>query len=352
MIILLNSCGTVSNIIDYGISQWETYMPADSYDHTLIDAWRSGTGGKSLVIGEVTVGAFGELSGKDVSGIKRRIHNAAGNLTNNETFGKNDVNNLVGAFFTLGDEFIDEYNQQSFDDAVKRLTDPSASGYNEEEALRVSYIDYENRKIIWKSNREYLYDLIEYRKGLNESWISSNLDEVCGMSLEEYNNLPNDARQEIDIKILAYSKSKGSSESNRPKTPDLPNPIVHPDTIPHSSIDYTSLIDGLVISEYDINSFNLSQDQKEALDRIAEILNTDKTFKLLISGHTCTLGSENVNYSIGLKRADAAKEYLIESGIDGERISVESLGFSKPIDENSTETGRKHNRRLTFKILK
>jgi len=361
--IFLTSCGTyqsssgggffggATSLIDYGISQWEKYIPADSYDHTLIDAWKSGTGGKALAISEIAVGTLGGISGKDVSKLQERIHNAADSLTNNETFGKSDVNNWVGALFTLGDEFIDEYNQQKFDDAIAKLTDPNASGYNEEEAIRVKSIDYANRKIIWKSNSEYIYDLIDYRKSKNENWISSNLHSVCGISLEEYNNLPNDARQDVDMKILAYDKLKESSKREKPSTNELESSIEHPDSTTQTVIDYASLINGIVISEYSINSFSLSEVQKDALDKIAEILNDDETTYLLISGHTCSLGSEKVNYILGLKRANTAKDYLMGAGIDGQRISIESLGFSKPINDNSTETERKHNRRLTFKIF-
>lgn len=228
MVILFTSCGTfqsstgggywggVSSFVDYGISEWQKVAPPDSYDHTLIDAWQSGTGGKALTLGEVSVAIIGGITDKDVSGLKNRIHNAARNLTQNESYTKNDVNNWTGALFTLGDEFIDEYNTQKFEEAVKRLTDPNASGYDEEEALRVKSFDYQNKKIIWKSNSEYIYDLIEYRKSNHEDWISSNIGPACNMTLEEYNNLPNDVRQQADLRIIAYDKSKKSA-TERPK---------------------------------------------------------------------------------------------------------------------------------------
>ncbi len=362
LVIFLTSCeayqssnggsffGGISGVIDYGISEWEKYMPADSYDHTLIDAWKSGTGGKTLVLSEIGVGVLGEVSGKDVSRIKRRIHNAAGALSNNETYRQSDINNWTGALFTLGDEFIDEYNQQRFDDAVARLTDPNAAGYNEEETLRVSSIDYENRKIIWKSDSEYFYDLIQYRKSKNENWVSSKVDVVCGISFAEYDKLSPEARQEVDIKILQYEKLKEGSNGEESSSKSQDTTRYNSDGENHKVIDYASLIDGIVVSEYNINSYILSEAQQEALDSISDMLKDNDSLNLVITGHTCILGSENVNYAMGLKRANAAKKYLMDAGIDGQRIMVESLGFSDPIADNSTETGRKHNRRLTFKI--
>lgn len=362
MVILFTSCGTygtssgggfwgdVSSFVDYGISEWQKVAPSDSYDHTLIDAWQSGTGGKALAIGEVSTAIIGGVTGKDVSVLTDRIHNAARNLTQNESFTKNDVNNWTGAFFTLGDEIIDEYNTQKFEDAVKRLTDPNASGYYEEEALRVKSFDYQNKKIIWKSNSEYLYDLIEYRKSKNEGWISSNVGPACNMTLQEYNNLSNEARQQVDLKIIAYDKSKNSA-TEQPKQENENTKLETLPSGPDKKKDFASLIDAVVISDYNINSYALSDIHKESLDRIVEMMNNDPTLELLISGHTCILGSNDVNYNVGLKRANAAKDYLISKGIDGNRIEIESLGYSNPADDNSTAQGRRNNRRLTFKIL-
>ncbi|MDE6807979.1 MAG: OmpA family protein [Prevotella sp.] len=347
---LFSGCGTTSssgfwggasNFIDYSISQWETRIPSDSYDHTLIDAWKSGTGGKALVASDMAVSIVGGISNKDVSGIRNRIHNAALNLTQNDTFNSSDVNNWVGAMFTLGDELIDESKEQKFEKVVAKLTDPSFPGYNEEEALRVDYIDYDNRKIIWKSNSRYIYDLMEYRKTKNDNWISSNLEPICGMSIEEYNNLSKEKRQNIDLKILIYEKSKDKNDN----TPQSDTLIIEP-TIP----DLKNQIEKILISNYDINAYKLSEEQKNILNRIAEMLRVDNSILIQISGHTCSLGSEKINYAIGLKRATEAKNYLVSLGIDINRIEIESEGFSHPITDNSTEEERKHNRRITFNI--
>ncbi len=351
---LLSSCGTTSptggggfwggfsGIIDYGISEWERTMPSDSYDHTIIDAWKSGTGGKALVVAEIAVGAMGGGSNKDVKALKDRIHNAASNLAQNENFNSDDVNNWVGALFTLGDEFIDEYNSQKFEDAVSKLTDPSNPGYNEEEALRVSTIDYENRKIIWKPNSQYIYDLIKYRKSKNDNWISKNIEHICGMSIEEYNELPMQKRQDIDLKILAYENFKEKDDT----VPQSNTPITEEPTKPN----YKAQIEGIVISDYDINIYKLTDEQKNILKKLAEILKEDNSILLQISGHTCSLGSEKINHPLGLKRAIEAKNYLVNLGIDANRIYTESEGSSHPIADNSNEEGRKHNRRITFNL--
>ena len=50
-------------------------------------------------------------------------------------------------------------------------------------------------------------------------------------------------------------------------------------------------------------------------------------------------------------RASAVVEYLINSGIEAERMVAEGKGQEEPIDTNDNDTGRANNRRVEFKII-
>lgn len=65
-----------------------------------------------------------------------------------------------------------------------------------------------------------------------------------------------------------------------------------------------------------------------------------------IVGHTCELGSESYNLEVGLRRAEAVKQYLVSRGIAPERIETQSKGESEPVASNDTELTRKFNRRV------
>jgi OmpA-OmpF porin, OOP family len=54
---------------------------------------------------------------------------------------------------------------------------------------------------------------------------------------------------------------------------------------------------------------------------------------------------------LSLKRASAAKKYLVEKGVESSRIVMEGLGEVNPIGANDTETGRKENRRVEFEVI-
>jgi outer membrane protein OmpA-like peptidoglycan-associated protein len=115
--------------------------------------------------------------------------------------------------------------------------------------------------------------------------------------------------------------------------------------IPCSKVGHGVKIDG-----YYFDETALSQSQKSELDAIAGVLTQYSDIKTLIVGHTCEIGYKNINLKKGLKRAEAAKEYLIQRGISPERISVDSDGETQPTVQNLSEENRKKNRRIEFRI--
>ena len=71
-----------------------------------------------------------------------------------------------------------------------------------------------------------------------------------------------------------------------------------------------------------------------------------------IEGHTDNTGSKDINYKLGLERADAVKRYIYENHqVPLHRINVISYGEEKPIAPNNTRAGRAQNRRVVIKVL-
>ena len=75
-------------------------------------------------------------------------------------------------------------------------------------------------------------------------------------------------------------------------------------------------------------------------------LQTDTSSCLTIVGHTCSLGSEDYNVELGMKRALAVQGYFIENGFSTNIIQLYSKGEGEPAEDNSTEEGRMKNRRV------
>ena len=88
------------------------------------------------------------------------------------------------------------------------------------------------------------------------------------------------------------------------------------------------------------------------IDKLVSILKESPSAKIRITGHTDNVGSEDDNQVLSLNRATAVKNALVENGIDTNRVIVQGMGESKPIDSNDTELGRKNNRRVEFVLIR
>lgn len=88
------------------------------------------------------------------------------------------------------------------------------------------------------------------------------------------------------------------------------------------------------------------------LDEIKMLLSEYSKNKIIIEGHTDSVGSIISNQRLSESRAHSVYAYLVKNGIDRERITVLGFGESKPIVSNNSSEGRSRNRRVEIVILK
>ena len=86
------------------------------------------------------------------------------------------------------------------------------------------------------------------------------------------------------------------------------------------------------------------------LDKIVERLNRTEA-RVQLTGHTDATGSARENERLGRWRAEVVKNYLVNSGIEADRIITISRGSNEPVADNSTEAGRAENRRTELQII-
>jgi outer membrane protein OmpA-like peptidoglycan-associated protein len=89
----------------------------------------------------------------------------------------------------------------------------------------------------------------------------------------------------------------------------------------------------------------------EQLNGLLKMMKVSPTMTIIIEGHTDNIGDPEQNKRLSLERAFNVREYLINKGIAGKRIQFKGYGDTKPIADNSTEEGKKLNRRVEFVIL-
>ena len=95
---------------------------------------------------------------------------------------------------------------------------------------------------------------------------------------------------------------------------------------------------------FDFNSAKLGPDGAQKLNWPIEKLKRWKDRTVVLTGYTDLSGSAEYNRRLSLKRAEAAKRYLIRRGIDADRIQVIGQGKEKPLF--TTKEGQELNRRV------
>ena len=116
-------------------------------------------------------------------------------------------------------------------------------------------------------------------------------------------------------------------------------------------VNHTTAINlNLTGSAFETGSAVLSRDAESMLKRIGEILRSNPKEKVIIEGHTDSVGSANANVDLSKRRVQAAIDYLVSvEKIQAERFVPLWYGMSRPIATNATPEGRALNRRVEIK---
>ncbi len=100
---------------------------------------------------------------------------------------------------------------------------------------------------------------------------------------------------------------------------------------------------------FDYDKFDIRGDASTALTHDAEILKrifaADPNFTVVIEGHCDERGSAEYNLGLGDRRASAAREFLIQLGVPGDRMTTISYGKDRPVCTEANESCYQRNRR-------
>ncbi len=95
---------------------------------------------------------------------------------------------------------------------------------------------------------------------------------------------------------------------------------------------------------------DLTEEERDKIQKITDYLNQVDGSQLLIVGHTDNIGSAQKNKVLAQDRAEFVKKYFVKNGFDSDVIEVVSKGQYKPIASNRTKEGRAKNRRVEITL--
>ncbi|MDR1666661.1 MAG: OmpA family protein [Bacteroidales bacterium] len=104
-------------------------------------------------------------------------------------------------------------------------------------------------------------------------------------------------------------------------------------------------------AEFTIDQIEMNPSARADLDKKIELLQRYPNMHLLIEGHTCNIGGHAKNVRVGQRRADYAKQYLVNKGVAPERIIAVTKAETEPLVPNASENNRRKNRRIEIKVV-
>lgn len=387
---ILVSCGAFGEAITGFAQAYTDYVNNTGSDpigmYNQASAWQKNSVGKSLVVADLGVGALEIATGKELGGLKGVIRGTTDAYLSNDLMVKegNDVAALVGVGLTATGKTLDyldykdyvkERDEFLYGEENKKYFDPESSDYDPYHFCR--YIVDDARRTIREATQEEMWACIRKQDSRNVQG-KARYDMInSGLVSEwEYDSLfGNDSLKQVNADLyreynfkLALMRTDAHYNSNNGGENSSTLVVESADVTQSSSVEgsmnseiekrlvdekltaATNKIEETVVDLYKFDGYELSQEQKIELDEVAQLLNDNKELQITIYGHTCDIGTEKANYNVGMRRAEKAKTYLIEHGVDANRIQVVSQGASEPLLPNVNKENRQKNRRISFKV--
>ncbi len=151
------------------------------------------------------------------------------------------------------------------------------------------------------------------------------------------------------VRTSSWSKETATKECNPelfpevveapPAPPPPPQPVYEKVTISATAL-------------FDFNKATLKPEGKTALHDLDERIKAKgaQVVDIDVIGHTDSVGPEEYNMGLSVRRATSVKDYMVSEGIDAGIIDVSGQGESNPVADNGTKEGRAQNRRVEIRI--
>ena len=137
-----------------------------------------------------------------------------------------------------------------------------------------------------------------------------------------------------------------------------PEPIIPVDTTPVEVIKYEpARIYEFRPVYFGFDKYSVAGETRSTLNEVVMAMEAIPELEIEVVGHTDSKGSDTYNSGLSRRRAEKVVEFLIQSGVDAERITSSGLGETAPVARNTnpdgsdSPKGRELNRRVEFRVL-
>lgn len=147
-----------------------------------------------------------------------------------------------------------------------------------------------------------------------------------------------------------------------PKVVEAPKEIVveHPVTLPattetvqnEDAFEQAQKIAESMNLLFGFNSYQIRHAKNDKIKELSQILKANSYIHVRFVGHTCNIGTHEINIIFGMKRAESVQQKFIEQGVSQSQLSVESKAYDQPLVPNTSKSNRAKNRRVEIKVFK
>ncbi len=104
--------------------------------------------------------------------------------------------------------------------------------------------------------------------------------------------------------------------------------------------------------DFETGSNTLGPGAHDSLARIAAFLVGHPAYRIVLVGHTDSVGALETNIALSKRRAEAVRGRLIDAyGVPAGQVGAEGMGYLAPVASNLTPEGRERNRRVEALLL-
>ena len=233
------------------------------------------------------------------------------------------ITEKFSAFGRVGVNYAEAKDNFSSSGAVATPTDPSPS----------------KRDANYKAGLGLQYDLTE-TVGLRGEWERYRINDAVG----------NDG--DINMYSLGVVVMFGGSKpaavqkaamASAPIAMAAPAPVMVIVPIRAKTEQYCSILD----IQFEINQDDIQREEKENLSVVATFMKKYPNTTAVIEGHTDNVGTTEKNMKLSQQRAESVVSYLVaDHKIDPSRLTAVGYGETRPIADNTTDEGKRMNRRI------
>jgi len=191
--------------------------------------------------------------------------------------------------------------------------------------------------------------------------VNSKVDTVSGTLEQTQGRIQQDEARigQVDQKAEAAGKSAETAQSTANQAQQAARQVnTRVDQVAADITSGRKLMYEVTLSEdqgnFKFGKTELPDEAKARIDQVVGDLKGEagKDIYIEVEGHTDNVGGKELNYQLGLERAESVKRYLYaQHQIPLHKINVISYGEEKPVAPNNTKDGRAMNRRVVIRVL-